>query len=79
MKEELHDSPLYRSFVGLHGAACRPVESTLLRFRPLLEKHQPAPQVLVTINSGLARQGQLLRTGTVLGALCVLKDYLFAP
>ncbi|MDP1045510.1 IS5/IS1182 family transposase, partial [Klebsiella pneumoniae] len=37
----------------------------------LLEKHQLAPQVLATINSGLAQQGLMLRTGTVVDATII--------
>ena len=41
---------------------------TILRFRHLLEKHQLAPQVLATINTGLAQQGLMLKTGTIVDA-----------
>ena len=71
MEEELHERPLYRRFVGLDGAARLPDESTILRFRHLLEKHQLAPQVLATINAGLAHQGLLLKTGTVVDATII--------
>jgi IS5 family transposase len=40
MEEELHERPLYRRFVGLDGAARMPDETTILRFRHLLEKQQ---------------------------------------
>ena len=46
MEEELHERPLYRRFVGLEGAARMPDETTILRFRHLLEKHELASQVL---------------------------------
>lgn len=68
MEEELHERPLYRRFAGLQGAARLPDETTILRFRHLLERHQIAPQVLTAINAGLARQGLLLKTGTVVDA-----------
>ena len=68
MEEELHERPLYRRFAGLAGAARLPDETTILRFRHLLERHQIAPQVLAAINAGLARQGLLLKTGTVVDA-----------
>ena len=71
MEEELHERPLYRRFVGLDGAARLPDETTILRFRHLLEKHQLAPQVLATINAGLAEQGLLLKTGTVVDATII--------
>src|SRR5574343_1306874 len=71
MEEELHERPLYRRFAGLQGAARMPDESTILRFRHLLEKHQLAPQVLAAINAGLAQQGLLLKTGTVVDATII--------
>ena len=71
MEEELHERPLYRRFVGLDGAARLPDESAILRFRHLLEKHRLAPQVLATINVGLAHQGLLLKPGTVVDATII--------
>jgi len=71
MEEELHERPLYRRFVGLEGVARMPDETTILRFRHLLEKHQLAPQVLATINTGLAQQGLLLKSGTVVDATLI--------
>jgi IS5 family transposase len=68
MQEELHDRPLYRRFAGLDGAPRMPDETTILRFRHLLEKQQLAPRVLALINAGLARQGWMLKTGTVVDA-----------
>ena len=71
MEEELHERPLYRRFVGLDGAPRLPDESTILRFRHLLEKQQLAPQVLATINAGLAQQGLMLKTGTIVDATII--------
>lgn len=71
MEEELHERPLYRRFVGLEGAARMPDETTILRFRHLLEKQQLAPQVLATINAGLAQQGLLLKSGTIVDATLI--------
>ncbi len=71
MEEELYERPLYRRFVGLEGAARMPDETTILRFRHLLEKHELAPQVLGIINAGLAQHGLMLRTGTVVDATII--------
>jgi len=71
MEEELHERPLYRRFVGLEGAARMPDETTILRFRHLLEKHELAPQVLAIINAGLAQHGLMLKTGTVVDATII--------
>jgi hypothetical protein len=47
MEEALHDVPLFREFAGLDNWATRlPDESTILRFRHLLEKYKMAPQIL---------------------------------
>jgi IS5 family transposase len=47
MEEALHDVPLFRDFAGLGGWDDRlPDESTILRFRHVLEKHKLAPQIL---------------------------------
>ena len=71
MEEELHERPLYRRFADLEGAARMPDETTILRFRHLLEKQQLAPQVLGIINAGLAQQGLMLKTGTVVDATII--------
>ena len=71
MEEELHERPLYRRFTGLDGAPRVPDETTILRFRHLLEKHELAPQVMAIINHGLARQGLILKTGTVVDATII--------
>jgi transposase, IS5 family len=71
MEEELHDRPLYREFAGLAGAPRLPDETTILRFRHLLEKNDLAPKVLATINAGLAQQGLLLKKGTLVDATLI--------
>jgi IS5 family transposase len=71
MEEELHERPLYRRFARLDGAPRVPDETTILRFRHLLEKHELAPQVMAIINRGLARQGLMLKTGTVVDATII--------
>lgn len=67
-EEELHECPLYREFAALKGL---PDETTILRFRHLLEKHKLAPKVLELINAGLIQQGLLLKTGTVVDATII--------
>ena len=71
MEEELRERALYRAFAGLEGAAEMPDESTILRFRHLLEAHDLAPKVLDTINAGLLERGLMLATGTVVDATLV--------
>ena len=52
------DVPMFRDFAGLGGWSERlPDESTILRFRHLLEQHKLAPQVLQTVNELLRAKG----------------------
>jgi IS5 family transposase len=71
MEEELHERPLYREFAGLAGSPRIPDETTILRFRHLLEKHDLVAQVMATINAGLAQQGLMLKTGTIVDATII--------
>jgi IS5 family transposase len=72
MEEALHDVPLFRDFAGLGGWDDRlPDESTILRFRHVLEKHKLAPQILAVINDLLRAKGLMLRSGTVVDATLI--------
>ena len=58
MEEALHDTPLYCQFAGLDAGMTRlPDESTILRFRHLLEEHNLSIQLMATINATLATKG----------------------
>jgi IS5 family transposase len=71
MEEALHDVPLFREFAGLGWDSRLPDESTILRFRHLLEKHKLADQVLAVVNDLLRDKGLLLKTGTVVDATLI--------
>ena len=72
MEEALHDVPLYREFTGLDGAAPRlPDETTILRFRHLLEAHDLAARMLATVNDLLQAKGLMLRAGTAVDATLI--------
>ena len=72
MEEALHDVPLFREFAGLGGWSDRlPDESTILRFRHLLEKHKLAAQILGLVNELLCAKGLMLRAGTVVDATLI--------
>jgi IS5 family transposase len=72
MEEALHDVPLFRDFAGLGGWTERlPDETTILRFRHLLEKHKLAAEILKTVNDLLRSKGLLLKAGTVVDATLV--------
>lgn len=50
MAEALHDMPLFRDFAGLVDRDDRlPDESTILRFRHVLEKHKLAERILIIV------------------------------
>jgi IS5 family transposase len=72
MEEALHDVPLYREFAKLgDGLARLPDETTILRFRHLLERHNLAPDMLRLVNDILQAKGLLLRTGTAVDATLI--------
>ena len=72
MEEALYDVPLYRDFAGLDGRMTRlPDESTILRFRHLLEAHGLAVQMLALINEILGEKGLMLKAGSVVDATLI--------
>ena len=72
MEEALHDTSLYCEFARLDPGVMRlPDETTILRFRHLLEAHNLSLQLLATINATLASKGLMLKTGTVVDATLI--------
>lgn len=72
MEEALHDTPLFREFAKIgQGVTRLPDETTILRFRHLLERHDLAPDMLRLVNDILGAKGLLLRTGTVVDATLI--------
>lgn len=72
MEEALFDMPLFREFAQLPtGVARLPDESTILRFRHLLEAHGLAAKMLATVNDTLAAKGLLLKSGSVVDATLI--------
>lgn len=72
MQEALYDTPLYREFAGLDmGEEHLPDESTILRFRHLLERHSLSMQILASINATLTAKGLLLKQGTAIDATLI--------
>jgi IS5 family transposase len=72
MEEALHDVPLYCEFAHLDpGMGRLPDESTILRFRHLLEENNLSIQLLATINATLATKGLMLKSGTVVDATLI--------
>ena len=71
MEEALHDIALFREFAGLDWDSRLPDETTILRFRRLLEKHKLGSQILKLVNDLLRDKGLLLRAGTVVDATLI--------
>ncbi len=72
MEEALYDIPLYREFAGLDEGMTRlPDESTILRFRHLLETHGLAAQMLTLVNEILSEKGLMLKTGSAVDATLI--------
>ncbi len=72
MEEALYDTPMFREFAGLDmGEDNLPDESTILRFRHLLERHNLSLQILATVNATLSAKGLLLKSGTVVDATLI--------
>ena len=72
MEEALYDVPLYRDFAGLDEGMTRfPDESTILRFRHLLETHGLAAQMLTLVNEILSEKGLMLKTGSAVDATLI--------
>ena len=70
MEEALHDVPMYRQFAGLDAGITRlPDETTILRFRHLLERHHLAGPMLASINE-LLRSKQGLDAASRHGGRC---------
>ncbi len=62
MEEALYEIASMRRFARLSLVrGTIPDETTTLHFRPLLEKHALADQILATVNGLLARQGLMLK------------------
>ena len=72
MEEALYDTALFREFAGLDmGEDHLPDESTILRFRHLLEANHLSVQILATVNATLTAKGLLLKQGTVVDATLI--------
>ncbi len=72
MEEALHDVPLLRSFAGLDAFEdVMPDESTILRFRHLLEKHDLAVAIFAEVNGVLSEKGLSMKRGTVVDATLI--------
>ena len=63
---------MYRQFAGLDAGLTQiPDESTILRFRHLLEAHELSAQLLATINDMLTARGLMLKSGSAVDATLI--------
>jgi IS5 family transposase len=72
VEEALYDSVVMRDFVGIDlGREPVPDETTVCKFRHLLEEHQLGGQMLGTVNRHLQGKGVRITTGTIVDATII--------
>src|ERR1035438_4871265 len=72
VEEALYDSVSMRNFVGIDlGVEAAPDETTVCKFRHLLEKHKLGKKLLVSVNEHLRRSGIKITTGTIVDATII--------
>lgn len=72
MEEALYDSVAMRSFAGIDlGVEAAPDETTLCKFRHLLERQKLGKKLLATVNEHLKRQGIKIANGTIVDATII--------
>jgi IS5 family transposase len=65
-EDALYESPVLRRFAGVDlGRAAAPDETTILRFRRLLEEHELCGKILDTVKHYLASKGLRISTGAL--------------
>ncbi|MCM8750697.1 IS5 family transposase [Thermomicrobiaceae bacterium CFH 74404] len=71
-EEALYDVPAFAEFVGLDlGVDTVPDETTILRFRHLLEEKNLSQRMLELVNEILTQRGLMVRSGTVVDATLI--------
>ncbi|MBK5186969.1 MAG: IS5 family transposase [Gemmatimonadaceae bacterium] len=71
-EEAIYDSEAMRRFVGVElGDEQAPDETTILRFRHLLERHQLTEAIFATVRELLEARGLLLKAGTIVDATII--------
>jgi transposase, IS5 family len=72
VEEALYDSASMREFAGIDlGAEAAPDETTVCKFRHLLEKHKLGKRLLVSMNEYLRRNGIKISNGTIVDATII--------
>ena len=71
-EDALYESPVLRRFAGVDlGRAGAPDETTVLRFRHLLEEHELCGEILDVVNGHLEDKGLRISTGTIVDATII--------
>jgi len=71
-EDAIYDSESMRRFVGVQlGEDAVPDETTILRFRHLLEKHELTEAIFNEVRSLLDEKGMLLKQGTIVDATII--------
>jgi transposase, IS5 family len=72
VEEALYDSATLRQFVGIDlGSEPVPDETTVCKFRHLLEEHHLGEEILGTVNLHLQAKGVRITTGTIVDATLI--------
>jgi transposase, IS5 family len=72
VEEALYESSVLRRFTGVDlGRAAAPDETTICRFRHLLERHELGGAMLARVNQHLATKGIKIATGTIVDATII--------
>jgi len=72
VEESLYDSRSMRDFVGIDfGSEGAPDETTILKFRHLLEQHALGKKIFATVNQYLRASGMKVTTGTIVDATII--------
>jgi IS5 family transposase len=72
VEEALYDSATLRQFAGIDlGAEPVPDETTVCKFRHLLEEHKLGEEILGTVNLHLQAKGVRITTGTIVDATLI--------
>jgi transposase, IS5 family len=72
VEEALYDVPAMRRFVGIDlGREAAPDETTVCKFRHLLEKHGLAEQLFAAVSAHLSEHGLRLSSGTMVDATII--------
>jgi len=72
MEDALYDSESMRRFAGIDlGAELVPDETTILRFRHLLERHRLTEQLFAEVRALLEEKRLLLKSGTIVDATII--------